>query len=90
MFIYLFISHNLDSIERQNREEEELLKMEMDQKVDKDEMRAMEEELLTDYDDDDEDKNYHLDSPYPSDSEDEGEFVVTDKLKLWYFILKTY
>ena len=89
MFINLFISHNLDSVEQQNREEEELLKMEMDQKVDKDEMQAMEEELLSDYDkdDDDDDNNYHLDSPYPSDSEDEEEFVVTDKLKLGYFIL---
>ena len=62
--------------------------MEIDQKFDQREMKAMEEELLSDAEDDDVDDNeldHHLDSPYPSDSEsdDESEFIITDKLKLW-------
>ena len=69
--------------------------MENELKVDKEELEAMESELLSEYEDDDDDDDseirkepsFHLDSPYPSDVESdddsEDEFIVTDNLQDW-------
>ena len=77
----LILQPNIDSNERQNAEEKELLEMENDRKLDEEELAKAEMELMED--DEDISENY-LDSPYPSDVEDdaeEDEFVVTDRLK---------
>ena len=73
-------------------EEEELDLMETDQKVDQREMKKLEEELLSENEDENElvfeytsnaDDQPYIDSPYPSDVEDfdEDDFVITDRLQ---------
>lgn len=84
-----------DSDLKQKKEEEELLIMETDQKIDQKEMIEMEEALLSEYGDEEDDNankdesHLYYDSPYPSDTEsdDEEEFEITDCLKDWVELL---
>ena len=74
-------------------EEDELDKMETDQKVDQKEMEEFEEALLSQNEDDENETDFginnvsdpqnYIDSPYPSDAEDsdEDDYVITDRLQ---------
>ena len=62
--------------------------MEVDHQMDQKEMKLMEDELMSELDEDDEEvaqyyrsNDDHLDSPWPSDDEDDEEFVVTDSFQ---------
>ena len=69
----------------QKLEEDELEKMETDQKMDQRDLKEFEEAMLSGEDENEAvgDAGDYIDSPYPSDDEDFGEddFVITDRLQ---------
>ena len=80
-----------DNSALQKMEEDELDRMETDQKVGKREMEEFEEALLSEKEEDENeielydetDAEQYIDSPYPSDVEDfdDEDFVITDRLQ---------